>query len=121
MNECRFGFSKGERLHKRKEFLEVYERGDKIQTPHLVLYISENNLPRPRLGVTVSRKIGKPVVRNRVKRRLREIFRTHKEHLSPPCDLVVNAKRSAAAASFQELRSDFINALERWKREKVRR
>ena len=114
MDEANHGFSREQRLRKRREFLVAYERGAKIQAAHFVLYILENDLPHHRLGVTVSRKIGPAVVRNRIKRQLREVFRRNKRAISPPCDVVVNARRSAAAASSQEIREDLLGALNRW-------
>ena len=83
MDDQGHGFSKAERLRKRKEFLGVYERGDKIQSTYFVLYMLENGRPHHRLGITASRKIGRAVVRNRIKRRLREIFRTNKQAVFP--------------------------------------
>lgn len=109
------GFSKAERLRKRREFLGVYERGDKIQSTYFVLYMLENGRPHHRLGITVSRKIGRAVVRNRIKRRLREIFRANKQAIYPHCDLVVNAKRSAARARNQQIQEDILKGILRWK------
>ena len=114
MDDRKLGFPKEERLLNRKDFLQIYARGEKLHTPHFVLYISKNNLPRHRLGITVSRKIGKAVIRNRVKRLLREIFRTHRETIPSGWDLVINVKRAAAEASHQELRADFRAALADW-------
>ena len=116
MDDQGHGFSKAERLRKRKEFLGVYERGDKIQSTYFVLYILENGRPHHRLGVTASRKIGRAVVRNRIKRHLREIFRTNKQAVFPHCDLVVNAKRSAARARNQQIQEDILKGIMRWKR-----
>ena len=116
MDEQGRGFSRVERLRKRREFLGVYERGDKIQSTYFVLYMEENGLPQHRLGITVSRKIGRAVVRNRIKRRLREIFRTNKQAIFPHCDLVVNAKRAAARAHNQQIREDILKGILRWKR-----
>ena len=110
------GFSKAERLRKRREFLGVYERGDKIQSTYFVLYMLENGRPHHRLGITVSRKIGRAVVRNRIKRRLREVFRTNKQAIFPHCDLVVNAKRAAARAHNQQIQEDIRKGILRWKR-----
>ena len=116
MDDQGHGFSKAERLRKRKEFLGVYERGDKIQSTYFVLYMLENGRPHHRLGITASRKIGRAVVRNRIKRRLREIFRTNKQAVFPHCDLVVNAKRSAARARNQQIQEDILKGILRWKR-----
>ena len=107
------GFSRKERLRRRREFLETYAKGDKVQGTYLVLFFSENGLQHHRLGVTVSRRIGSSAVRNRVKRRLREIFRSSKAMTLPYCDLVVNAKRRATQVSYKELEGDFWGAIER--------
>ncbi len=115
MDEQGRGFSKAEHLRKRREFLGVYERGDKIQSTYFVLYMLENGLPHHRLGITASRKIGRAVVRNRIKRRLREIFRTNKQAIFPHCDLVVNAKRAAARAHYQQIQEDILKGILRWK------
>ncbi len=116
MDEKGRGFSKAERLRKRREFLGVYERGDKIQSKYFVLYMLENGRAHHRLGITASRKIGRAVVRNRIKRRLREIFRTNKQAIFPHCDLVVNAKRAAARAHNQQIQEDILKGILRWKR-----
>jgi len=100
------------RLRKRREFLEVYGRGRRVHTRTLVLYFLSNTCSNHRLGITVSRKIGKAVVRNRIKRVMREIFRDHQLSMAP-VDLVVNAKRAAAHASFWDLRDDYFRAVER--------
>lgn len=115
MDESGCGFSKEERLRKRKEFLGVYERGNKVQSEYFVLYILENERLYHRLGITVSRKIGSAVVRNRIKRLLREIFRVNKQAISPYCDLVVNAKRGVARVHNQQIQEDILKAILRWK------
>ncbi len=116
MDEKGRGFSKEERLRKRREFLGVYERGDKIQSIYFVLYILENGKSHHRLGITASRKIGRAVVRNRIKRLLREIFRTNKQAIFPHCDMIVNAKRAAARAHNQQIQEDILKGILRWKR-----
>jgi ribonuclease P protein component len=100
-------------MAKRREFLAVYDKGKKIQSRTFVLYAMENNLPFHRLGITVSRKIGNAVARNRVKRRLREIFRRDKPANLPSMDLVINARKGAAQVEFAPLREEFQNVLGR--------
>ena len=73
--------------------------------PHrlLVLYIAPNELNRSRVGITVSGRVGKAVVRNRVRRRLREALRTRLSRLAPGTDVLVVARPASAEASWAEL------------------
>jgi len=109
-----FGFSWEERLHTRKEYLAVYRNGYRVFTPYFVLYFRENGRTRSRLGIAASRKVGPPVVRNRIRRRLRESFRMNKRGILPCSDVVVNVRRGAAAATFQELQGEFLRMVSRW-------
>lgn len=102
-----------ERIAKRREFLTVYENGKKIHSRSFVLYTLANNLGFHRLGVTVSKRVGKAVVRNRVKRQLREVFRRNKPTISPPMDLVINARQRIEQLEFSALRDEFISAIGR--------
>jgi ribonuclease P protein component len=109
----KLGFGQAERLHCRREYLDVYGRGNKLHTPHLVVYFLPNGREQHRLGLTVSRKIGKAVIRNRLKRRLRELFRLHKPQSDICWDIVINVKRSAADTSYQTLLNEFKEVLAR--------
>lgn len=108
-------FTREERIRQRREFLAVYATGTKLQTPHFFLYLISNGRTMSRLGITVSRKVGDPVLRNRIKRRFREIFRANKELFPLPADVVVNPRRSAAEAEFSTLVRDFLRAVSAWK------
>jgi ribonuclease P protein component len=114
VDELGCGLSKVERLRKRAEFLEVYRRGEKVRGRYFFLYFLRNNLPHSRLGITVTRKLGKTVIRNRIKRRLREVFRKNKSSVRPPCDLVVNVTHTAVGASYWALETDFLETVSRW-------
>ena len=71
------GFSRANRLHRSAEFLRLQRKGIRVQSKHFVLYAGrlEDEAER-RLGITVSHRIGNAIVRNRLKRRIRECFRT---------------------------------------------
>ncbi|MBI4482492.1 MAG: ribonuclease P protein component [Acidobacteria bacterium] len=105
-------FPKAERLRRRSEFERVYARGRKVVAPHLVLFALENSLLHSRLGITVTRKVGSAVERNRFKRRLREIFRRNKGAIPGRFDLVVNARAHIGPADYQRLQAEFLSCLE---------
>ena len=70
---------------------------------YLVLYARKNRTEGNRVGITVSKKLGKAHVRNRVRRRLREIYRLNEERFLPGYDIVLVARSRAVAADFQSL------------------
>ena len=70
---------------------------------YLVLYARKNRTEGNRVGITVSKKLGKAHVRNRTRRRLREIYRLHEEQFQPGWDIVVVARSKAGDADFQRL------------------
>lgn len=77
--------------------------------------LAANSGPEPRLGLSVSKKVGSAVTRNSVRRRLREIFRSNASRLPAGVDLVVSARPAAAEASFEDLSREFARSLERLK------
>lgn len=105
---------RAERIRRRKEYLHLYDRGTRITGRFLVGYFARSSRPWSRVGITVSRKVGKPVRRNRVKRRLKEVFRRNKSALSLATDVVLNARRSAADASYADLERDFLDLVACW-------
>ena len=74
----------------------------------LVLYARKNRTDGNRVGVTVSKKLGHAVVRNRTRRRLREVYRLHEEQFTPGWDIVVVARTRAVEAPFDKLTASFL-------------
>jgi len=106
-----FAFPTGLHLKKPSEFRAVFDRGAKRHTGAFILFRAANSLDRPRLGVSVSRKIGGAVVRNRVKRLVREAFRTQwRTWELTGTDLVVIAKRGADALDYHGVSREFSGA-----------
>jgi ribonuclease P protein component len=82
----------------------VYDHGTRVSGPLFAAFcLARPNQERARLGLTVPRAIGGSVVRNRIKRRLREAFRLHRDDLDPRWDIVLNPRRTALAAPFADL------------------
>ena len=91
-----------QRLTKRRDFAAVYRKGRAFAHPLVVLRLLPNQLPYSRYGFTVSKTVGNAVVRNQVRRRLREGIRTLL--VQPGWDIVVIARQKAAAGDFHTLR-----------------
>src|SRR5512145_1527183 len=87
-----FRFLRSYRIRTSAEFQRVYDRRSSASDDCLLIYACENALEHPRLGLSVSRKVGNAVVRNRWKRLLREAFRLSREKLPAGVDLVIVAK-----------------------------
>ncbi len=95
------------------DFRRIYARGRSAVSPCVVVYCRKNRLGCNRLGLTVSKKIGKAVVRNRIRRRLREIFRLNNGKLCQGYDLILVARTRALSADYHRLETDVISCWER--------
>ena len=93
-------------------FRRLYHTGGQANS-YLVLYARKNRTGGNRVGVTVSKKLGKAVVRNRVRRRLREIYRLNEDKFQPGWDIVVVARSRAVTASFQKLTDSYLALAEK--------
>lgn len=91
------------------EFRRLYAKGKTASTPALVLYCRKNRSKQSRYGFTVGTKVGKAVVRNRVRRRLKEIYRLNEARILKGYDVIVVARVRARYASYHELEADFLS------------
>jgi ribonuclease P protein component len=99
-------FGKEDRVLKRPEFLRLATNGRRIHVNHFLVAYCENRCERSRLGITVSKKVGKAVARNRIKRIVREFFRLNRTNLPGHYDLNIIAKKGAADLSSRQVNQE---------------
>ena len=97
-------------LKKNNEFRRLYAKGRNAVTPTMVIYTRSNKSGINRVGFTVTVKLGHAVVRNRIRRRLREIYRLHEGELRRGADMVIVARGRSADADYHRLERDFLSA-----------
>ena len=95
------------------DFRRVYAKGKSAATPRMVLYVKKNGRPYSRLGITVSTKLGKAVVRNKIKRRFREIYRLNEDSLLCGQDIILVGRMKSTTAEYAELYRDFLYLAEK--------
>ena len=93
-------------------FQRLYKTGGQANG-HLVLYARRNRTGTNRVGITVSKKLGKANVRNRVRRRLREVYRLNEDKFQSGWDIVVVARTRAIRAPFAKLTESYLSAAEK--------
>ena len=94
-------------LKENYEFRRTYQKGVSAVSPVMVLYCRKNRLGRNRLGLVSSKKLGHAVVRNRCRRRLREVYRLEKPQLKTGYDIILVARSRTATAPWPELQKQF--------------
>jgi ribonuclease P protein component len=105
---------KAERLRKNSDFLEIYKQAKRLQGRFLLVYFVFNNEERRKAGFVVSKKVSKKaVIRNRAKRRLREIYRTNKHCLPENISVVFTAKPEIIMANYNEIKEDILKLFEK--------
>ncbi len=97
-------------LKKNSDFRRLYSRGKSMVNPYMAVYCRRNGRGVNRVGYTVSTKLGHAVVRNRVRRRLREIYRLNSSALRQGWDIVVVARMRAVGAEYKKLDAAFMDA-----------
>jgi ribonuclease P protein component len=107
-------FGPDDRVRRKREFDEAYARGVRIPSRYFTFIAHPSGQNRTRLGLTLSRKVGGAVVRNSVRRRLREVFRRNRNDRWPRADVVLQVHPVAARASYADLEAAFLQAMLRY-------
>lgn len=92
-------------------FLRLYRTGDTVTGRYLVLYYKKNNVGKNRLGITVSKKVGKAVVRNRIRRLIKESYRLCEDNVKCGFDIIFVSRVRTAGADFHTVREELTNLL----------
>ena len=106
-------FKKADRILKRNEFIQLSKSGRKLHNEYFIVLYAPGQCDRSRLGITVTRKVGKAVRRNRIKRLIREYFRLNRHLLSGYWDIIVIAKKEAADLSSDKIFDSLCDVFER--------
>ena len=102
----RLDFPREARLVRRGDFDAVYRAGKRRSNSHFTVFLRANQLPHSRLGFSIKKALGGAVVRNRIRRRVREIVRCHRLEIAAGWDIVIHPKSNVAKAEFATLAAD---------------
>ena len=101
-----FSFLKKERLLNPRDFVNLNRLGRRQLTTHFAIVFAGNGLGISRLGITVSRKAGNSVIRNKVKRLIREFFRLHKACFPRGYDILIVARKGAGNLDYRKVKEE---------------
>lgn len=105
---------KAYRIKKNKEFQSVFDKGKSFANRELVIYYKRNNAHKHfRIGVSVGKKIGNAVTRNRIKRYIRESFNQLQHQIDPNVDIVIIARKATAHMNFHQTKRSLQHLLYR--------
>ena len=106
-----FSLKSEERISKSSDFIGLKLHGKRYYTKHFAVIIKENERGITRLGITVSKRIGNSVKRNRIKRLIREFFRLNKQQIPKGYDLIITALKGNNAFDFFKVQEELGNLL----------
>ena len=104
-------FPREARLVRKAQFDAVYRAGKRHSSSHFTVFFRANELPQSRFGFSIKKTLGGAVVRNRIRRRLREMVRCHRLELPSGWDVVIHPKSTVASAKFAALTADLLRLL----------
>lgn len=101
------------RLVRRAEYDAVYREARRRSSREFTVFLRPNNLDLSRFGWSIKKALGNAVWRNRIRRRLREIVRLHRQEIAPGWDIVIHPRSSAATAEFAPMAQELMKLLPR--------
>jgi ribonuclease P protein component len=104
-------FPREARLVRKGDFDRVYQTGKRFSGSYFTVFVRSNALALNRFGFSIKKALGGAVVRNRIRRRLREMVRCRRQEISPGWDIVIHPKSSVAKAPFAALAQDLVRLL----------
>ena len=113
----RHDFPRAARLVRRSEYDAVYREGRRRTSREFAVFLRANGLDESRFGWSIKKALGSAVKRNRIRRRIREIVRLHRQEISPGWDIVIHPRTSVATAEFAGLTAELLKLLPRRARE----
>ena len=104
-------FRNYEKIRRKKEYLTVYQKGTRSYSDSFTIIVHKHDTGSRKMGITVSKKVGNAVRRNRIKRLLREFFRLHKLRLPESQDIVIVGKKGIPRLTYQQVCAELENLL----------
>ncbi|MGB2629411.1 MAG: ribonuclease P protein component [Candidatus Acidiferrum sp.] len=106
-------FPREARLVRRSEYDAVYRAGKRRSSSHFTIFVRPNELPLSRFGFSIKKALGGAVVRNRIRRRLREMVRCHRQEIPSGWDFVMHPKTSVAKAPLPLLAEELLRLVKK--------
>jgi ribonuclease P protein component len=107
----RLDFPRAFRLMSRAQYDAVYREGRRRSSREFTLFLRPNGLDSSRFGWSIKKALGNAVRRNRIRRRLREIVRLHRQEIAPGWDIVIHPRSSAATTEFSALQAELLKMM----------
>ncbi|MFA5602320.1 MAG: ribonuclease P protein component [Bacilli bacterium] len=98
-------------VKKNHEFSNIINSNNKFQNQYFIIYIKENRLSKTRFGISVGKKTGKAVIRNKIKRQIRNILDTQKKDYQNGFDCIIIIKKGVLVLQFKEIKQELIKVL----------
>ena len=107
------GFPRASRLLRRADYDAVYREGRRRSSREFAVFLRPNALELSRFGWSIKKALGSAVKRNRMRRRIREIIRLHRQEIAPGWDIVIHPRSSVTTAKFSALSEELLKLLPR--------